>query len=295
MEYDYNYLLHKLSTVYSQNEAKAIIFLVMEKLFRISSTDVYSGKIELLSVEEKKELESVFCRLMKNEPVQYVLGKADFFNNEFIVKPGILIPRPETEELVNRIINDSKSDVDDYKYNINILDVGTGSGCIAIALSQHIKGATVTGWDISDIAVDISKQNALLNKEDVTFEKVDILDRQLPAKDNRSWDIIVSNPPYICDREKSSMEKNVLDYEPASALFVPDDDPLIFYKAITGYANANMQEYGKLYFEVNPEYAYDVEQLMKSSGFEYTEVYLDENKKARFVKGILNIHKKHSK
>ena len=214
---------------------------------------------------------------MTGEPVQYVLGEADFGGKTFLVEPGVLIPRPETYELCEWVLEER---------GINILDIGTGSGCIAITLALGIPEAKVTAWDISDKALKIAAENAKRANVNVSFEQVDIL-APLPFTLHPSpltYDIIVSNPPYILNKERARMERNVLDYEPELALFVPDDDPLLFYHAIARYAIRVLKPDGRLFFEINPLCINDLQQMLNNEGFSHTEVRNDQFDKQRFIK-----------
>lgn len=278
MEITYTDMVRSLSSLYGHGEAKAIVLLLLDKCFGLSQADVYSGKEEDLSADDRARLKMLFGRLMQAEPVQYVIGKADFCGREFIVKPGVLIPRPETEQLISLITGD--------KHNLHtdipqILDIGTGSGCIAVTLAAQLHGARVTAFDISDKALEICARNATLHHAKVSTEKVDILHPD--SNDTRRWDVIVSNPPYICQKEKSEMAKNVLDYEPDLALFVDDDTPIIFYQSIALYAQTHLNAGGALYFEINPLYATDIERMLLSLGFSGIQAHDDIFGKKRFI------------
>ena len=220
-------------------------------------------------------------RLEKAEPVQYVLGVADFCGRQFHVAPGVLIPRPETAELCQLIAKDGGR---------NILDIGTGSGCIAITLALNIPGSKVTAWDISGAALSIAKGNAKSLGANVVFEHQDALNISLTSHlsplTSELWDVIVSNPPYICRREADEMEKNVLEYEPDTALFVPDDDPLLFYRHIMNYAQSSLRSGGRLYFEINPLYADSIVEQLQQLDFTDVDKINDQFAKARFIKAI---------
>ena len=224
-------------------------------------------------------------RLEKGEPVQYVIGTADFCGRQFHVAPGVLIPRPETAELCRWITSHGdrhsvRSNLTECLSPCEVIDIGTGSGCIAITLALEIPKTKVTAWDISDEALHIAQENAKALGANVIFEKKDILNVFLTSK----YDIIVSNPPYICDKEKEAMEKNVLEHEPHLALFVPNDDPLLFYRAIAKNAIDALKPDGMLFFELNPIYAEDTESMLLDMGFKHTELRKDQYGKLRFLK-----------
>ena len=276
----YESLWRRLTGIYDADEAKAIVRLVLDVRFGLSLTDIVCGKTELLSETDQIVLEGLMQRLEKGEPVQYVLGKAEFCGRTFHVEPGVLIPRPETAELVQWISQEDSS------FGTSVLDIGTGSGCIAITLALEIPEAKVTAWDISEKALAIAQQNAITLDADVVFEQRDILNLkdQNTSHTSDSWDIIVSNPPYICDQEKAAMERHVLEHEPHLALFVPDDDPLRFYRAIAHYAKKTLTPNGMLYFELNPLYAHETEVMVQDLGFTETEIKQDMFGKQRFLK-----------
>jgi len=248
---------------------------LLEDVFGLSLTDICSGALEKLSASEKKTLKALKLRLEDGEPVQYVTGKALFCNRYFHVEPGVLIPRPETEELVEKIFSKTAANIKGLK----ILDIGTGSGCIAVSLALY--GADVTAWDISDKALEIARKNAQELKAPVTFLKNDIFNVRTDS--DILWDVIVSNPPYICHKEAEHMEKNVLDYEPHEALFVPDNNPLLFYECISDYAIKNLKSNGILAFEINPLYAKPLQDSLLRKGFRNVAIHYDSYEKERFI------------
>jgi release factor glutamine methyltransferase len=251
--------------------------MVMELKYGLSLTDVLCGKTETLPTSE---LQSLLNQLLTGEPVQYVLGEAEFGPRLFTVCPGVLIPRPETFQLCRWILDevrDTRCGVQSYR----ILDIGTGSGCIACTLAAELHEAEVTAWDISDDALRIASENARRTRANILFEKVDALN--IPDN-SRRWDLIVSNPPYICNKERTTMEANVLEHEPRLALFVPDDDPLLFYRAIARYAIKALNQDGSLFFEINPLYVGDMQQMLCDEGFSYSEVKNDQFGKQRFIR-----------
>ena len=269
---NYEQLCQRLSKVYDTGEAKAIVRWVLDVRFGLSTADIYCGKVTQLSPNDQAELEKIMQRLEKAEPVQYVLGVADFCGRQFHVAPGVLIPRPETAELCHLIVEDGGKD---------ILDIGTGSGCIAITLALDIADAKVTAWDISDDALRIAKGNAKDLGVNVSFEHRDALNL---SHTSQSWDVIVSNPPYICRKESDEMEDNVLKYEPDTALFVPDEDPLLFYRHIMNYAASALKQNGRLYFEINPIYADSIAVQLQQTGFVDIQKITDQFGKNRFIK-----------
>ena len=276
----YETLWRRLSGIYDTDEAKAIVRWVLDERFGFSLTDIVCGKLDEMSQAECDALEEMMSRLEQGEPVQYVLGVAEFCGRRFHVAPGVLIPRPETGELC-RMISQG-----DGSFVISVLDVGTGSGCIAITLALEMPVAKVTAWDVSDEALEIAKKNAEALKADVTFEKRDALDSSLLTLHSSLplWDAIVSNPPYVCEKEAAEMERHVLEHEPHLALFVPDDDPLRFYRAIAEYGVTALKPNGLLYFELNPLYAHETEAMLKKLGYVETEIKQDQFGKQRFLK-----------
>lgn len=284
----YEELWHRLTPVYDAGEAKAIVRYVLDVAFGMSATDVYCGKVTQLAADERIRLEEIMLRLAAAEPVQYVLGQADFCGRTFRVAPGVLIPRPETEELCAWITEEAatreRRGEGGGKASTAILDIGTGSGCIGVTLALDISGASVTAWDISEEALAIARRNAAELHAGVTMERQDAL---RPPQDGRRWDIIVSNPPYVCRRESAAMERNVLEHEPHTALFVPDDDPLLFYRAIAGYARGTLREGGRLFLEINPLYAGDMHVMLRDAGFASVETRRDCYGKERMMKAGL--------
>lgn len=271
-------LTSRLSQRYDRREARAILRMVMESAFHMSWTDALCGDMAKLSSEQVSQLDSIMNRLEHGEPVQYILGEASFCDRTFHVEAGVLIPRPETELLVEEC--NQKTD------NLCVLDIGTGSGCIATTIALNHPSWTVEGWDISDTALRIAKDNAQrLGADNVTFRKVDILGSDIEC--SGKFDIIVSNPPYICEKERNDMESIVKDHEPELALFVPDDDPLRFYKAITAFATHYLNKGGKLAFEINRAYHQEVAQLLSTAGFHDVMAKKDQFDNYRIVKGQL--------
>ena len=299
----YEELWHRLTHIYDAGEAKAIVRWVLDVRFGLSWTDILCGKVTELSAHDQTELEKIMQRLEKGEPVQYIIGVADFFGRQFHVEPGVLIPRPETEELCRWILasdkhgltrtvreishqSDNEVRVSPSQSDAHILDIGTGSGCIAITLALELPDAQVTAWDISHDALRIAAGNAKSLGANVTFKHRDVLDSSLFTLHSSlpKWDLIVSNPPYICEKEKSAMECNVLDHEPHLALFVPDDDPLLFYRAIAQYAAEALTAQGSLFFEINPLYADDLARMLRMMSYHDILIHQDQFGKPRFLK-----------
>lgn len=338
----YNQLWKRLTAIYNEREAQAIVRTVLDALFGMSLTDICLGKVTQLSADDTTRLEKIIQRLEKSEPVQYVIGAEWFAGRLFDVAPGVLIPRPETEDLVKWACDEAKekekednskkergeeekgsrkgegskkeeapqkeeaqrkedasikeeqllsSPSKEKKEGLrkgekaphpSILDIGTGSGCIAITVALALPQARVTAWDISPDALAIAAGNAHKLGASVRFEHQDALSA---PDDEARWDVIVSNPPYICDRERADMSDNVLSYEPELALFVPDSDPLLFYRAIAHYASKALKPGGRLLFETNTAYAHEVAQAMADEGFTAIEVRNDCFGKPRMVKG----------
>lgn len=371
----YNQLWKRLTAIYNEREAQAIVRTVLDALFGMSLTDICLGKVTQLSADDTTRLEKIMQRLEKSEPVQYVLGAGWFAGRLFDVAPGVLIPRPETEDLVKWACDEAKekekednskeergkeekeiskkgeapqkeeqllsSPLKEEKEGLrkwedapqkeeqplssllkeeeeglrkgedasqkeeqplssllknnkevsekgeevphpSILDIGTGSGCIAITVALALPQARVTAWDISTDALAIAAGNAHRLGASVRFEHQDALNA---PDDEERWDVIVSNPPYICDKERADMSDNVLSYEPELALFVPDSDPLLFYRAIARYASKALKPGGRLLFETNTAYAHEVAQTMANEGFTAIEVRNDCFGKPRMVKG----------
>ena len=296
----YQQLWQSLTPLYDAGEAQAIVRTVLDVKYGMTLTDIICGKVNEISADEERKLEEIIIRLQKGEPVQYVLGEADFAGRTFRVEPGVLIPRPETAELCQWIEKDmieksivssgdspedssgnSPQATDDAKL---ILDICTGSGCIAITLGLNIPNSEVTGWDISEDALRIAQGNVeMLKARNVRIEYQDAL--ALP-KAAEAADLIVSNPPYICEKEKADMEKNVLEHEPSLALFVPDEDPLKFYRAIAEYASSALKSGGALYFEINPIYEKETREMLQELDFKDIETKEDAFGKKRMMRAI---------
>ena len=283
----YQDLWHRLTPLYDDGEAQAIVRLVLEVQFGITLTDIYTGKVNELSREAEEELEKIILRLERSEPVQYVLGRETFCGRTFYVGPGVLIPRPETEVLCRWIEEDYNRPYCALQppMPLQVLDVGTGSGCIAVTLAADLRNSAVTAWDISGDALLIARENVHQWQVRVELKMEDAL-RPSASAMQQKFDVIVSNPPYICDKERTEMEGNVLAYEPETALFVPDDDPLRFYRAIAEYGVQALSADGVLYFETNPLYINDVKEMLNALGYKQIELREDQFGKLRFTKAI---------
>lgn len=292
----YHDICQRLTPLYGPQEAKAMTRLLLEDLFSLSFADILCGATEHLSDADTLRLQQSVDRLLDAEPLQYVTGTAFFCGHPFHVAPGVLIPRPETEWIVDTAVNLVTASAP------RILDIGTGSGCIATSISLALadKHCYTEAWDISEDALRIAADNAERLGADVKFRRRDALrlEEDFPAEENQggaevliadnaaaaSWDIIVSNPPYICNREAADMHANVLRHEPHLALFVPDTDPLLFYRAIARYAMRSLRKGGWLLFECNTLYAHDTAQMATDMGFATSIVEDDCFGKPRFVK-----------
>ncbi len=292
----YHDICQRLTPLYGQQEAKAMTRMLLEDLFSLSFADILCGATERLSDADTLRLQQSVARLLDVEPLQYVTGTAFFCGHPFHVAPGVLIPRPETEWIVDTAANLVMSSAP------RILDIGTGSGCIAISISLALadRHCYTEAWDISEDALRIATDNAERLGAEVKFRRRDALrlEEDFPAEENQggaealsdtnaaaeSWNIIVSNPPYICNREAADMHANVLRHEPHLALFVPDTDPLLFYRAIARYAMRSLRKGGWLLFECNTLYAHDTAQMASEMGFATSVVEDDCFGKPRFVK-----------
>ena len=292
----YDHFEKSLSALYDEGEANAITHLVVEDQLGLTRNEIISREEETISEVKANDLARKLMRLMNGEPVQYVLGYTVFHGLQLKVNKSVLIPRPETEELVEWILGDEKKILPQRRRDaegIKILDIGTGSGCIAIALKKNLPHAQVYATDISEDALKVAQENTNVNSVQIQFVREDILspDSKILASPKESrvlrtgFNIIVSNPPYVLPSEKKSLHKNVHDFEPHEALFVPENDPLIFYKAILNFAEEHLLKDGALYFEVNNSYAQEVSSLLRGKNFSEVEVRKDLNGNDRMMKG----------
>ena len=272
----FDHIREKLSVRYEPSECESISFLIFEHVLGYSRLQVHLKKDETIPDAKVTEIEEILNRLADGEPIQYILGKAEFYGLTFTVNPHVLIPRQETEELVDWIINDNKLPA------LRILDIGTGSGCIPVALTKNIPDTEVFAYDISAEALAVANQNAVHNDVDIRTQKVDILHWEAASVD-KTFDIIVSNPPYVKDEEKSLMLEHVLSHEPHLALFVSNDDPLIFYRRIAEFAQQHLSPEGKLYFEINEALGNETASVLKEKGFPKVTLKKDINGKDRMI------------
>ena len=254
-------------------EVQAMIRVICEDVFNYDPVDVALRQESELPGFASQRIGEIIARLQRHEPLQYIVGKARFHGHSFKVTPAVLIPRPETEQLVDMIIDENPAS------DLRVLDMGTGSGCIAISLARALKFARVDALDVSRDALDIARENAADLKVKVRFFECDMLAPQPAA----SYDIIVSNPPYVCWSEREAMERNVKDYEPGQALFVPDNNPLLFYKSIAPYAAQSLEKGGRLYLEINQRFGNEVKGLLQDSGFDEVRIIEDSYGKVRFA------------
>lgn len=255
---------NRLHAVYPEGEAKALARWVMEVCFGLTQADILMGKDKDLSADDHRKLENITARLLKREPVQYILGVADFGGRQFTVTPDVLIPRPETVEVVNELTHQLSAHPAAHDNELHVLDIGTGSGCIAITIALDLPHTRLTAWDISPAALQMAAANAQKLGASILFEQKDILHID---KEDRRWDAIISNPPYICQEEASGMDANVLDFEPHLALFVPNEDPLIFYRTIAIFAREHLNKGGLLVFEINRRFGKETSDLLQAMDF----------------------------
>lgn len=276
------FLLNQLRTIHSDGEASQVTDWVMEHLTGSKKVERMLYKNAVITEKEEDMLHHYTKRLLAHEPVQYVLNESWFCGLKFFVDKNVLIPRPETEELVEWIISNCKFPVDELK----ILDIGTGSGCIPIALKRRIRKADVWGCDVSETALSVAKKNATALGTEVNFLLLDFLDKNtwppLPV-----FDIIVSNPPYVPVKDKESMQPNVLNYEPHRALFVPDNDALVFYKAIAAFGKDHLSKKGTIYLEIHEDLGKATSALFRAAGYK-TELKKDMQGKDRILKADRN-------
>lgn len=274
----------QLQTIYDANESRAITEWVMQYVFKFSKAQLHAHFTDEVSDDHHKLLNTYLQRLLDYEPVQYITGETEFYGLRFKVNKHVLIPRPETEELVDLILKDLKS-MDNSNSKISILDIGTGSGCIAISLKKNLASSIVYGLDISSQALNVANENAEINNVNIDFICDSILDPKDVLMDSLVLDLIVSNPPYIRKMEAALMHNNVLQHEPHLALFVDDEDALLFYRHITNYASQHLKPQGKLYFEINEAKGQELKKLLLNNGFINVEIIKDFSGKDRIVKG----------
>ncbi|MDR0575409.1 MAG: peptide chain release factor N(5)-glutamine methyltransferase [Tannerella sp.] len=284
MKQSATYIQEKLNALYLPGEIRSFIRLILSNVCGLSYNQQILCKDKQISVNEKREICQIVDRLGKMEPLQYILGETEFCSLPLKVNPSVLIPRPETEELTDMIIKSPFVRSYSKQSPLRILDIGTGSGCIAIALAKYIPHAAITATDISDMALQTAKDNARLNDTDIRFIQADILNTAKAAElISGNFDIIVSNPPYIKEEERIAMDANVLDYEPHLALFVPNNTPLLFYNAITDFALQKLTPEGMIYFEINAQCDVITNDMLHKKGFTQTDVICDLSGKKRFI------------
>ena len=265
----------KLSVTYQKEEVLSFFKILCEEYLNITPTKLLLVGEELINKEQLDMFSKVIIRLLNEEPIQYILNTTSFYGLDFICTPSALIPRPETEELVDWILKSEKN-------KISILDIGTGTGCIPISLAKNNTDYTVSALEISDVALELAKDNTQKNEVDISFISADIFS----YTSDKKYDLIVSNPPYVRNLEKIKIQNNVLNFEPPLALFVDDDDPLVFYRAILEFAKSNLSEKGSVYFEINENLFNEMESLLASYRFSEIELKKDVFGKYRFIRGL---------
>lgn len=271
----------KITLKETAEEINSMVFLVLQHVFHLSPTDVHSEKP--VSVADLKKLDNILYEINDGKPVQYILGEAGFFGRSFIVNPHVLIPRPETEELVSLGMEYLRTTIQEKNKPVQILDVGTGSGCIPITLSLAFPTASIVATDVDDNALAVARQNAVCHSAQVTFLHHDILNEEIPEG---PFDLVISNPPYIPLEEKIRMKPNVLNYEPATALFVADDDPLLFYTVIASKAFHRLAPGGMLAVEINERFGKETVKVFEDHAFRSVKLHKDVSGKDRVVTGI---------
>ncbi len=280
MKLTIQYIEQELAGLYPPTEIEGFKRIIFESVCGWDFTEQILKKQDIISPNHAEKIGSIVLRLKNNEPIQYIIGKTEFYGLKLNVTPSVLIPRPETEELVEWVVQTK------LPVNCRILDIGTGSGCIALAIKSQLKNAKVSGLDISVEALEIARKNAAENGLEVNFSPADMLNLNL---DGEKYDVIVSNPPYIRESEKAQMHSNVLNHEPEIALFVTNEDPLIFYRAVAVFAKKSLCKNGKLFFEINENLSMEMVDLLSKSGFHHIEVRKDINGKNRMISCINNI------
>ena len=274
MQITASYIRLALLDCYPAGEAAALARVVCCEMLGQSATDYYLGKSLEVTPAQAREVDAIVARLQRYEPIQYIQRRARFLGRDFEVEPGVLVPRPETEELVELIVRETPP-------GKHILDVGTGSGCIAISLAKELENARVEAWDVSEPALEVARRNSLRLQAQVAFARHDVL-RHEPRPEEH-FDLIVSNPPYVTEAEKADMQRNVLDWEPALALFVPDDDPLRFYRAIGRLGRQMLLPGGRLYFEINRAFGQATRQMLEAIGYAHVRLQKDLSGNDRFI------------
>ena len=272
------YIENGLKNIYHKTETESMAYIILEEIAQLSRTDIYLNFNKTLPKETEVKCKSIVNQLKTKKPLQYILGFTEFYSLRFQLDKNVLIPRQETEELVDWIIKDNKES------GLKLLDIGTGSGCIAISLAKNLSNSKITAFDFSPKALDKAKENAEFNQVKADFILWDILDKEKAFSQDEKFDIIVSNPPYVRELEKQKMQTNVLDFEPHSALFVSNENPLVFYNAIAEFAQKYLKENGKLYFEINEYLGKETVEMLKGLSFKNTELRQDINGRDRMIK-----------
>ncbi len=279
-----------LTRLYDKQEIEAVTLLAINEITNLSNAFIKAFPETAIVTEHIQKLENILVQLQTGKPIQYILGYTEFYGLKFLVNPSVLIPRPETEELVEWAVGGGQLAVNSGQWavsrELHILDIGTGSGCIAISLKKNIPNAEVAAIDISPDALQTAKENAKLNDVSVNFIQADILNLKSEIR-NSKFEIILSNPPYVTLHDKAQMHINVVNFEPHTALFVPEDDPLIFYNAIAGFAANNLVNNGLLFLEINESYGPETVQLLTDNGFKNIELRKDMGDKFRMIKAVL--------
>lgn len=257
----YSTYIKQLSTIYEKGEVEAITKIAIEHFTKIEYSKIKMNTNAIIETDIYKKLEDALVQLLKNKPIQYVIGKTWFYSLSFKVNEHVLIPRAETEELVFEILSKIK------KHTLKkVLDIGTGSGCIPISIKKNVPELDVTAIDLSKNALYIAKENATLNNVDINFKEVDFLD-ETQYNNIETFDVIISNPPYIPENEKDNLSRNVTDFEPSLALFVPQNDPLLFYRKVLIFAEAHLQKHGFIFLETHENFAKETATLFKNKKY----------------------------
>lgn len=273
----HQYSLSNLTGQYPEKEAKNLTYMALSNIFNFSRYQIHLNFDKTVDVDQYAKIKNIVDELKQYKPIQYIFKETEFYNCRLNVSEDVLIPRPETEELIDWIIQDQKND------KIEILDIGTGSGCISIALAKNLSLSKVTAIDISPNAIDIAKRNANVNNVEIKFREVDLFNIQKELQVSK-FDIIVSNPPYVRECEKEQMQPNVLNWEPEISLFVPDDNPLLFYKKIIPFAATSLKSKGLIYLEINENYPEEVKEILLNNDFSSIEIRKDISGKFRMIK-----------
>lgn len=279
-----SYYNQQLFKFYDERESEILIFMLMEEYTGITKLDFFKNPEQTINESELLKIHFAVKDLKNYKPVQYILGKTEFYGFPILVNPNVLIPRPETEELVDWVVNDTGKEQE-----YTALDIGTGSGCIAIALKKTLSNIKVQATDISSGALEVAKQNAKINHADISFFHINLLDKNEWSKPG-CYDIIISNPPYVRNIEKSQIKKNVLNYEPGGALYVDDNNPLIYYSSIAEFARLNLNKNGGVYCEINQYLGDETCRLFESLGFKNIQLKKDLKGNNRFIKAVENFH-----